>query len=475
MSRLKADAELPKAAFDLPQEPSQAMIAVDLGAESCRVSLLRWKDGIPHIELVHRFANGPVQREASLHWDLKRIVDGVDEGLRRCAAMATEGVASIAVDGWAVDYVRLDAEGNAVAEPFCYRDARTQEAEASLHRAIAPERLRELTGIQLQPLNTVYQQHADVLKQQHTRWLNLPEYLLYRWGGKAVAERTNATHTGMVGLDGAWCEEIFSGAGLRVEDAPPLVEAGTDVGAYNGPIEALRGVRLIAPCCHDTASAVAGIPAKGDDWAYISSGTWSLVGTVLEKPCNSDEAKRENFTNLGAAGGRFLFHKGMSGMWLLQQCIARWGGAEIASLVEEAAVLPPYAVHELIDVDDAALALPGDMPQRINAQRAARGLQAVDGKAEMARLIFDSLAARYAEVLRSITAMTGKTFTRIYIVGGGSQNTLLNRLTAEATGLEVVRGAVESSTLGNFALQLAAQRGDVSAENVARWAGKLHR
>jgi rhamnulokinase len=197
------------------------------------------------------------------------------------------------------------------------------------------------------------------------------------------------------------------------------------------------------------------------------------VGTILDEPCNTAEAARENFTNLGAAGGRVLFHKGINGMWLLQQSMRTWQIADVAFLVAQARESAGFAASELIDVDDPVLSDPGDVPSRINAQRAARGLVAIDDPVRMTRLIFESLAARYASVLHSIAEMTGKRFGKIYIVGGGSQNTLLNSLTEAATGLPVVRGAVESSTLGNFALQLAALDGDTSAEHIAEWAAVL--
>lgn len=475
MSRFKAEHSLPRAAFDglAEMQDRRALIAVDLGAESCRVSLLRWTEAGAIIQLVHRFPNAPVLIHGHLYWSLDAIVGGVEEGLRKCIASAPEGIRSIAVDGWAVDYVRISENGEAIADPFCYRDVRTVDAEASLHGRIARARLRALSGIQLQPLNTVYQQHADNLAGANVKWLNLPEYLLFRWGGKPVAETTNATHTGMVGLDGKWCAEIFEAAGVRMEDAPTLVAAGTDFGEYNGGIAGLRGARLIAPCCHDTASAVAGIPAEGDHWAYISSGTWSLVGTVLDRPCNTEEASRENFTNLGAAGGQYLFHKGLSGMWLLQQSMQQWKLTDVPAMVAQAREVPAFAVEELIDVDDPALTQVGDMPARINAQRSAKDLPSVLQPAQMARLIFDSLAARYAQVLKSISTMTGKKFDRIYVVGGASQNELLNELTAQATGLPVIRGAVESATIGNFAVQLATFEKDNSAGNVAKWATRL--
>ncbi|HWW96746.1 MAG TPA: FGGY-family carbohydrate kinase [Edaphobacter sp.] len=467
----------------------RASIAVDLGAESCRVSLLRWVADKAEITLVHRFANAPREVSGGLHWDLAMIEAGLDHGLRQCAAIAKEGVRSIAVDGWAVDYVRVDGDGKALADPFCYRDERTVKAERALHRKIGPERLRELTGVQLIRINTLYQLYADQLQglPEGRQWLNLPEYILSRWGGARVAEHTNATHTQMVELyQRQWSREIFHAAHLDLAGAAKLVPPGTEIGRLNGPLAelpALRDTALIAPACHDTASAIAGIPATGNDWAYISSGTWSLVGTVLEQPRNGEAAAEENFTNLGAVGGRICFHKNVNGMWLVRQCIEKWAGdgrtwtvPELVAAAEEIA-----KPHGLLDVDDPDLLLAGRMPQRINAQRLRKGLDVLDERPEnapeFANLIFHSLAARYAKVLDRVAFHAGKKLKRLFVVGGASQNDFLNRLTKEATGLEVFRGAAESSTAGNFAVQMAVLEGSrdavtgAHAEQVSRWAG----
>ena len=480
-------------AASAPQPPAgaRALIAVDLGAESCRVSLLRWKEGRPAVELVHRFSNAARRVGGHLRWDLAAIEAGVERGLREAAAIAIEGVAALAVDGWAVDYVRLDAEGKPLAEPFCYRDERTIEGERGLHTRISAERMRDLTGVQLLRLNTVYQQFADRQMElpEGELWLNLPEYLLHRWGGRAAAEYTNATHTQMVAIGRMrWCKEIYDAAGLSLECAAPIVPPGTVLGWLSGPLAklpALAEVQLIAPACHDTASAVAGIPAHGEDWAYISSGTWSLVGTSLDRPLNGDEVRRQNYTSLPGAGGRFCFHRNVNGMWLLRQCMEAWSDEgepwEIKELVRQAEMM--RTPDALLDVDDPALWLADEMPSRINRQREAAGLARLDprpgGAPALASLIFHSLAARYAEVLRQIEAHSGRKLRRLFIVGGGSQNELLNRLTAEATGLEVLRGAPESSTIGNFAVQLATLEGrrndqtGADAERVAAWAGLL--
>ncbi len=455
----------------------RALVAVDLGAESCRVSLLRWVDGKAEIQLVNRFLNGPVERETGLHWPLANIIDGVEEGLRKCALLAPEGVRSIAIDGWAVDYVRIDENGQALAEPFCYRDERNVRAEVELHKRIPALRMREITGIEQLPINTLYQLYADRLSgTPETRWLNLPEYLLARWGAEPVAEFTNATHTQLVDMDSRnWSREIFREAGLNIDLAPKIVPPGTLLGKLQGPLAQLTAfvdTELIAPACHDTASAIAGIPAAGDDWAYISSGTWSLVGAVTERPVDGPSVREDSFSNLGGVGNMNCFHKNVNGMWLMKQCQNAWAalGREpsISDLLRDAErePVPPM----LLDVDETDLLRVGEMPQRINRQLVAKGAQPLDESPENApaftALIMHSLARRYAETLMRIQQHTGKEIHRIYIVGGGSQNTFLNRLTAEATGFAVHRGSPESSTIGNFAVQLATLESELPASSM---------
>lgn len=462
---------LPDDTHQTPFSPAdqRALVAIDLGAESCRVSLLRWKSSNPSIQLIHRFSNHANIRPDGLRWDIHLILSELEHGMRNCASIATEGIRSIAVDGWAVDYVRLDAHGNAIADPFCYRDERTLSAEPALHQCLSAESMREITGIQLLRINTAYQFFADSPDLRRLPWLNLPEYILYRLGGRPVSERTNASHTQMLDLNGQWSPQIFSALNSPLVAAPELVDPGTGLGTLTGPLAklpAFSNTRLIAPACHDTASAIASIPDTGDDWAYISSGTWSLVGTVLASPINTPQARAENFTNLRGVDNTFCFHKNVNGMWLLRQCMEAWNhslaqsGSEpliVPQLVEAAASVVP--LDFTLEVDDPDLLLPGHMPERINAQLRRRGLPELDPKpdhaAEIASFLFHSLAARYAEVLRNVASITGKHLHRLYIMGGGSQNELLNRLTAAATGLQVVRIGTECSTIGNFAVQLA--------------------
>jgi len=464
------------------------LVAVDLGAESCRVSLLRWTDGVPATQIVHRFPNGATESDQGLRWDIQRICQGVEEGLVRCAGLAPEGITAVGVDGWAVDYVRLNGAGKAMADPFCYRDSRNAEAFKQVHARISPERLYALTGVQILPINTLYQLSADSAARidQATPWTNLPEYVLSYLGGSRVAEFTNATHTALLECaTQQWCKEIFDAAGLEMSAAPPVAKSGTKIGQVRGSLAALPAFRdtgLIAPACHDTASAIAGIPAHGDDWAFISSGTWSLVGSVLDEPCLSEAARQKNFSNEGGIGGKTYFLKNVNGMWLLRQCMEHWQsrGASwtVNELIEACESLP--APRHLLDVDDPDLLLPGNMPARIHKQltKAGHGPIPEEPRAapQVANLIFHSLASRYASVLRDLTAITGKSLKRLYIVGGGGKNAFLNRLTAKATGLEVFVGATEGTTIGNFAIQMAALSGEyeegigVDSAAVARWA-----
>lgn len=469
----------------------KALAAVDLGAQSCRVSLLRWNGSEPAIEEIRRFSNAPVSTQEGLRWDIEKIFDGVASGLRECAERAPEGIASVAIDGWAVDYVRLDKGGNPAAPPFCYRDARTEKAEKEVHSVISPARLYSLTGIQILRLNTLYQLFADKLAGFDTRlpWVNLPEFLAYRLSGKRVSEYTNATHTGLVQMGThLWCDEIFQRLGLDATAAPEIVPSGSMLGPISselGSLPAFREAQVIVPACHDTASAIAGVPAEGEDWAFISSGTWSLVGTVLDAPCVHDDSRSMNFTNLGGAGGKICFLKNVNGMWMLRQCMDEWEQQGVrwtfTELLSGCAGLP--APEALIDVDEPQLMLPGHTIDKINSQLEGLGkpkfpLDAA-GTLALANTIFHSLAARYCEVLAAVSKITGKNLKRLFIVGGGSRNSLLNDLTARRTGLEVILGAAESATIGNFAVQMAAGEEDWSQstgttfKSVSKWAMRL--
>jgi rhamnulokinase len=471
-------------------------VAIDLGAASCRVSLAEWDGAAARIHFLHRYPNGPVERDGHLTWRLEELCRGAAAGLRQGADLLSPGdgvIHSVGVDGWAVDYVRLDKSGKPLGNPFCYRDARTESAMSEVWARLPRERIYELTGIQFLRFNTLYQLYADQRDgvKPGARWLNIPEYMMHWLCGEeaatAVAEYTNSTHTQLVNARTRnWCDEIFEKVGLDRAAAARIVPAGTRLGPLRSDaasLPAYQGTTVTAPACHDTGSAVAGIPDPGSDWAFISSGTWSLVGAVLDEPCTTAAAMRENFTNEGGVGGTYRFLKNVNGMWLLEECLREWQASghawHLPELVAECErrTVPGTAFN----VDAPELILPGDMPAKINRELEKAGHPPIPIEAEhapeMANAIFASLATRYAEVLRALQEVTGRQFRRLYIVGGGSQNQYLNHLIAQRTALEVVRGPVESSTVGNLAVQFASLESGGSAPrpaDVARWAARLN-
>jgi rhamnulokinase len=466
---------------------SRARVAIDLGAESCRVSLVRWRGGRPAVELIHRIPNGPVHLGKALCWPLDAIMAGLDEGLRKAADAAPEGVASIAVDGWAVDYVRLGNDGQPLRQPFCYRDERTIAAKAAADKLEGRERMFARTGAQPLRINTVYQLLADRAAgiDAHAPWVCLPEYVLHRLGGRRVAEYTNATHTGLVDLaTGDWSAELLQRFEIPEGALPPIVPAGTAVGKVQGALarlDAFRDTELIAPACHDTASAIAGISTNLGDAAYICSGTWSLVGTLTDAAITTKDALEAEFTNQGAVSGGFCFHTNVNGMWILKQCLESWRkigrSCDLVALIAQAAECDDFP--GVVPVDESSLLLDGDMPARLNEQLRLNGYGVVEDRAGnepiFARTIFESLASRYASVLIGLQNVIGRGLNRVHILGGGSRNQLLTRLTAEKTGLKVESGNVEGSTIGNFAVQLASSEegGPLKAEVVRRWARML--
>ncbi len=484
------DADIQSVSSFVAGSPSdrRARVAIDLGAESCRVSLLRWRDHGSQITLIHRIPNGPEHVGGALRWPFDRILAGLEEGLLKAAQAAPEGIASIAVDGWAVDYVRLDPDGRPIDDPFCYRDERNIASKEAAEREVPAEWMYQHTGAQPLRINTIYQLLADQAAgiEDDAPWLNLPEYVLHWLGGRRVAEYTNATHTGLVDLAaGDWSEELLQRVGLAREACAPIVPAGTVVGKLSGKLaehSAFSNTDLIAPACHDTASAIAGIPSELDATAYICSGTWSLVGTRIAKAIVTHEAMQAGFTNQGAADGGFCFHTNVNGMWILKQCLESWKNSgrpwELSALIEEAA--KPNNLPGIVPVDAPPLMLDYDMPARLNEQLRAGGHAEIEDRAGnepiFARVIFESLASRYASVLDNLEEILGRKLQSIHILGGGSLNPLLTRLTAQRTGKRVETGNVESSTVGNFAVQIAAAENHgqpLSPEQVRCWAARL--
>jgi rhamnulokinase len=466
-----------------------ARVAIDLGAESCRVSLLRWVGSRPAVEVIHRIPNGPVHEGNSLHWPLDSILAGLEAGLEKAAFAAPEGIASVAVDCWGADYVRLTPDGRRLYEPFCYRDERTVASKEAADLLIAPFDLFRRTGALPMRLNDIYQLCADSAAgvDPAAPWVSIPEYILHWLGAPRVAEYTRATHTGLVNLQtGDWDRELFGLLGLDIDAAPPVVHAGDVVGRLQGrlaSLDAFKETELIVPGCHDTASAIAGIPTSLENTLYISSGTWSLVGTRTAVACTTRQAFDAGYTNLGAATGDLLFHSVINSMWVLKQCMDGWAAEgrpwQIEKLVQEAAVRSTGGV---LDMDAETLMLDSAMPQRINGELKRLGFDEIPDVAGnepiFARTIFESLALRYASATANLEKMLGRKLDRIHMIGGATRNKLLVELTEQRTGLTVEIGETESSTIGSMAIQLAASeaKGErVTSEAVREWAKRLCR
>jgi rhamnulokinase len=458
------------------------IVAVDLGAESGRVILCRWTGEEGTLEEVHRFPNGPHQENGHLVWDVERLWQEILRGLRAAAEKAQ--IASIGVDGWGVDYMLLDQNGNRVGHAYCYRDARVFPQLERAFAKVPKKKIYEITGIQFLPFNTLYQllAHIDEYPAEWERaahWLTLPEYFQYRLTGVLAAEYTQASTTQLLEVHSrSWSKDLADALQLSLEKFPPLVDAGTVLGKLRRELAGelmLPTTRVIAPACHDTGSAVAGIPYPHDELAFISSGTWSLVGTVLPKPVVTEQGLERNFTNEGGVAGSIRFLRNVIGLWLIQDCLREWNAQGLhltaAGLAECCAGISPEGPFFI--ADENSFLTPGNMPARINDDLRAQGYTAETRPEELAGIIFRSLARRYAEVIAEVGQITGKPLKRICIVGGGVKNQTLNRLTGQFTGCEIVCGPSESTAAGNAAVQIAALEGGISAQQIQSIAARL--
>jgi len=460
------------------------LVAVDLGAESGRLALCSWDGSRGTLREIHRFPNRPHQQDGHLVWDLEYIWKEILTGLRIAAAATSGGIDSVAVDGWGVDYVCLDRDGNRIGHAYCYRDPRNILAMERAFTILPRKRIYEITGIQFMPLNTLYQilAHKSEFPAEWDRtaiWLNLHEYFQYRLSAVATDEYTNASTTQMLDVFArTWSRELATAFDLDLEKFPPIAQPGTVLGNLRPEIArevGLNNTQIIAPACHDTACAVAGIPFPHDRLAFISSGTWSLVGTVLNNPVVSAQALEHNFTNEGGVGKTIRFLRNVIGMWLLQECLREWNAQGLsltaAQLAQDCTGIPPEGPY--FPIEEKEFLAPGNMVARINAALERQGFAPETQPVGVAAAIFRSLARSYAEVIKDLCQTTGKTFDRVCIVGGGVRNQTLNTLTGQLTGLEVVKGSSESSAIGNVALQIAAVENTRSLEQIQAISARL--
>ncbi|HEX5600959.1 MAG TPA: rhamnulokinase family protein [Pyrinomonadaceae bacterium] len=432
-------------------------IAVDLGAGSGRVFLAAFDEHALRLEEVRRFRYPPSKSAGHLRWDFPAIFAEIKQGLREAAARAQElgrEIRSVGVDSWGVDYGLIDVAGQLVELPVCYRDERTEGTMEQVFARVPRAEIFERTGIQFMSFNTLFQLEAHMREgldaKAHTLLL-IPDLINFYLTGKRVAEYTNATTTQMVNASTRqWDYELLKRLSLPVNVLPAIISAATDL----GPIRAEFGIdaHVVAPATHDTGSAIAGAPIP-DGWAYISSGTWSLVGVERDEVLINEEVARHNFTNEGGAFGTIRFLKNVMGLWLLESCRKEWG-ADYDALLSAVATIEHYPA--LIYPDDERFFNPPSMLEAIATQLTETGQETPHDPAAIAKVILDSLAFRYASVLRKIEELTSREISGVQIIGGGSQNRYLNQATANATGLPVCAGPVEATVIGNVSVQAIA-------------------
>jgi rhamnulokinase len=442
-------------------EAARPYLAFDLGAESGRAVLARLHSGILTTEELHRFPNEPVEYGGSLHWDVARLW----LELRRTLAKLEETeLAGIGVDAWGVDYALLGERGELLQNPYHYRDRRTIGVMEEVFREVSREDIYAETGIQFMPINTFYQLVAQkrdtpVMLGVAQHLLTIPDLFHYWLTGKAVCEFTNATTTQLVNAGTRnWSTHLLERLGLPVRLPAPIVEPGSEIGPLLPSISrttALAGTPVIAPASHDTASAVAAISARSGT-AFLSSGTWSLLGTELDAPVLHADALRLNFTNEGGVCGTTRLLKNVMGLWMLQCCRNSWASQglnyDYRELMELAAREPSF-LH-LIDPDDESFLRPDDMPTAIDRFCAKTHQSAPTTPGAYVRAILESLAFKYRVVLKNLEQISRQKIAQIRVIGGGSKNRLLNQFTAGATGRCILAGPAEATALGNAAIQI---------------------
>lgn len=450
-------------------KPASTVAAIDLGATSGRVILGRLEgrsgEAVLRTEQVARFANDPVRTRDGLHWNLLSLYSEALAGLAAAERQAPGAIASVGIDSWAVDY-GLMREGRLLGVPYHYRDERCEAGVATVHARVPAAELYARNGLQHLNFNTVFQFATEgPLLEIADRALLVPDLLNYWLTGAEFAEHTNASTTGLYDPTArVWDLELATQLGVPAGILPPLVEPGTPLGVLSPEVAAAVGrpLQVTSVASHDTASAVAAIPAERPDFAYISCGTWGLVGLELDAPVLTEAARAANFTNEGGIGGTTRFLHNVMGMWLLSESLRHWhpgaSGRDRARLLSE--LLSDAAKVSfsgpVFDVNDPSFMPPGDIPGRITNWYAARGERAPASPAEMVRCIVESLAQAFADAVFTAAELADRSVSVIHIVGGGSLNTLLCQALADRAGLPVLAGPVEATAMGNLLVQAQA-------------------
>jgi len=453
--------------------PTTSYLAFDFGAESGRAVLAHLHSGILSMEEIHRFPNDPVEYGASLHWDVARLWFEVQKALGRLQDVKLSG---IGVDAWGVDYALLGERGDLLQNPYHYRDHRTEGVMEQVFTKVPKKEIYNLTGIQFMPINTIYQLYAarretPKLLDAARQLVLIPDLFHYWLSGNAVCEFTNASTTQMVDpASRNWATNFLQRLELPAALPARIVEPGSIIGSLLpsvAPSSCLAGTTVVAPATHDTGSAVAAISARGDT-AFLSSGTWSLLGTELDSPVITSDALRLNFSNEGGVNGTTRLLKNVMGLWILQCCRQRWSAAgqnyDYPQLMELAA--RERSFRHLVDLDEDSFLHPPDAPAAIDQFCRRTHQENPRGPGQYVRAILESLAFKYRVVLRNLEQVTGRNIKQIRVIGGGSKNRLLNQMTADATGRRVIAGPAEATALGNVGVQIVATGAASSLEEV---------
>lgn len=451
------------------QGAPSAVAAVDLGATSGRVIVGRLEQGVLHMRHIARFANDPVHTIDGMHWNLLELYRQVRLGLAAAERDGPGEIASVGIDSWAVDYGLLRG-GRLLGAPYHYRDARNETGVAAVHVRVNAEELFARNGLQYMPFNTLFQLAAERATEGEVlsvadRLLLIPDLLNYWLTGSEFAERTNASTTGLLDARSReWDLDLADRLGIPAKILPPLIDAGATVGTVTSEVarQIGRALKVVAVGSHDTASAVVAIPSTGPHFAYISCGTWGLVGLELDAPILSEDARRANFTNEGGVDGRTRFLRNVMGLWLLSESLRHWEPAAtdaqrsslLRELLDEAARVS--ADVPVFDVNDPVFLPAGDIPERIRSWYRVHGDWVPGSRAEVVRCIIESLAEAFAVAVRQASRLADLGVTVIHLVGGGSMNTLLCQATANRSHLRVVAGPTEATAIGSILIQARA-------------------